>query len=233
LLGDLQTARPLPPIANPPWSRAIGGGLINKTNAAAYVAALKQYVSANARQLILDYQNWDAAKARWYNEPWLGSIRESIHGAYSANQFGPEVFPGTGLTTTFDTYALTYYDERAAHSLYKVWKAEANNPDIKTENFQFDEGSVIVKAAVFVSDDPNHQTDWWPVIKGAAEWPLYLAIPESQPGPRAAPSTASTGRARNQSRASFRTGGGRPWQAAPRRTTTASKRSRRPTSARI
>lgn len=178
-------ARPLPPMANPPWSRAIGGGLINKTNAAAYVAALKQYVSANARQLILDYQNWDAAKAHWYNEPWLGSIRESIHGTYSAGQFGPEVFPGTGLTTTFDTHVLTYYDERAAYSLYKVWKAEANNPDIKTENFQFDEGSVIVKAAMFVSDDPNHQTDWWPVTKGAAEWPLYLAIPESSPGPTA------------------------------------------------
>jgi hypothetical protein len=137
-------------------------------------AALKQYVSANARQLLVNYQNWDAAKARWFNEPWLGSIRESIHGAYAAGTFAPEVFPGTGLKVTFDTHVLTYYDERAAHTLYKAWKADATNPEIKTENFQFDEGSVIVKAAIFVSDDPNDQTDWWPVIKGAAEWPLYL-----------------------------------------------------------
>ncbi len=175
--------RPLPPIPNPPWSKATGGGLINKTNAAAYVAALKDYVSANARQLILDYKNWDAAKAHWYNEPWLGSIRESIHGTYAAGQFGPEVFPGTGLETTFDTHVLTYYDERAAYSLYKVWKADALNPDIKTANFQFDEGSVIVKAALFVSDDPSKQTDWWPVTRGAAQWPLYISIPESNPGP--------------------------------------------------
>ena len=40
---------------------------------------------------------------------------------------------------------------------------------------------------------------------------------------RAALSTASTGRARSQFRASFRTGGGRPWRAAPRRTTTGIK----------
>jgi len=169
-------AQPMLPISNPPWSKAIGGGLINKTNAAAYVAALKIYVSVNARQL-LNYQNWDAAKARWYNEPWLGSRRESIHGSYPAGQFGSEIFPGTGLNATFDTNVLTYYDERAAHTLYRVWKADAMNPEIKTANFQFDEGSVVVKAAMFVSDDPNNQNDWWPVTKGAAEWPLYLSIP--------------------------------------------------------
>ena len=174
--------QPLPPMSIPSWRGAIGSGPINKTNAAAYVAALKQYVGANARQLILNYQNWNAAAAGWFNEPWLGSIRESIHGTYAAGQFGPEVFPGTGLTATFDTHVLTYYDQRAAYSLYKVWKADAKNPDIKAANFQFDEGSVIVKAAMFVSDDPNHQTGWWPVTDGAAVWPLYLSIPESKPG---------------------------------------------------
>ncbi len=73
-------SKPLPPIKNPPWSKAIGGKQLNKENAAAYVAALKQYVSANARQLLFDYKNWDGDKAHWYTEPWLGSIRESIHG---------------------------------------------------------------------------------------------------------------------------------------------------------
>lgn len=38
---------------------------------------------------------------------------------------------------------------------------------------------MVLKAAVFVSDDPNMQTDWWPVTNGAAKWPLYLSIPES------------------------------------------------------
>lgn len=52
------------------------------------------------------------------------------------------------------------------------------NPDVKTANFQFDEGAVVVKAAMFVSDDPKVQTNWWPVTNGAAMWPLFLAIPE-------------------------------------------------------
>lgn len=77
------------------------------------------------------------------------------------------------------TRILTYYDERAAYSLYKVWKAGAMNPDVKTANFQFDEGAVVVKAAMFVSDDPKVQTNWWPVTNGAAMWPLFLAIPEA------------------------------------------------------
>ena len=70
------------PIVDPPWQKAIGGGPISAQNAPAYVAALKKYVSANARQLLLDYAHWDAAKAHWYNEPWMGSARESIHGTY-------------------------------------------------------------------------------------------------------------------------------------------------------
>lgn len=173
--------QPLPELKNPPWSRAIGGGLINKGNAGAYVAALKQYVSTNARQLLLDYKSWDAAKAKWYSEPWLGSIRESIHGTYPAGQFGPAIFPGTGLRTTFDTHVLTYYDERAAYTLFKVWGAGATSPNVKSSNFQFEEGAVVVKAAVFVSDDPSVQKDWWPVTNGSAVWPLFVAVPEEKP----------------------------------------------------
>ncbi len=175
-------AQPLPGLKNPPWLQAIGGGAITTQNAAVYVAALKQYIGANARQLLLDYKNWDAEKAHWYNEPWLGSTRESIHGTYPAGQFGPSIFPHTGLKITFDSRVLTYYDERAAYTLYKVWGASAMKPSVTTGNFQFAEGSVIVKAAVFVSDDPAMQKNWWPVIDGAAEWPVYTGIPEQWPG---------------------------------------------------
>ncbi len=181
-LSHAWPTQPLPPMSVPPWQKAIGGGRITTQNAGIYVEALKQYVSANARVLLLDYANWDAAKAGWYTEPWLGSIRESIHGTYSAGQFGPSIFPGTGLITTFDTHVLTYYDQRAAYTLYKVWGEAAMNPSITTENFQFPEGSVVVKAAVFVSDNPAVQQNWWPVTNGAAAWPIYTSIPEANPG---------------------------------------------------
>lgn len=175
-------SKPLPPIKDAPWTKAIGGHPITTQNAGLYVEALKKFVAPNARQLFLDYKNWDAAKSHWYTEPWLGSIRESIHGTYSAGQFGSSSFPGTGLITTFDTHVLTYYDERAAYTLYKVWGASAMQPDAKTANFQADEGSVIVKAAIFASDDPSVQKNWWPVTDGAAMWPLYVVIPESKKG---------------------------------------------------
>ena len=177
-------AHELPPLKNPPWSTAIRGGKISTQNAAAYVAALKNYVAPNARRLLLD-PNFDAAASHWYTEPWLGSIRESIHGTYAAGQFGPDVFPGTGLKTTFDTHVLTYYDERAAYTLYKVWSSDAIKPAVTTDNFQFPEASVVVKAAIFVADDPNVQANWWPATNGAAKWPLFIAIPEQKPGPTA------------------------------------------------
>ncbi len=78
---------------------------------------------------------------------------------------------------------LTYYDERAAYTLYKVWRASAMNPNVTTANFQFDEGSVVVKAALFCSDNPKVQSGWWPATNGAAMWPLYVAIPEKIPPP--------------------------------------------------
>jgi len=88
---------------------------INTQNAGAYANALRQYVSANARNLILNYKTWDAAKAHWYNEPWWRQ-REAISGTYAAGEFGPGIFPNTGLRTQFNTNVLTYYDERAAYT---------------------------------------------------------------------------------------------------------------------
>jgi hypothetical protein len=182
--------KPLPPMKNPPWQAAIHGQQINTTNASAYADALRTYVSQNARQLIMNYDQWDAGEARWYNEPWLGSDREAIRGTYAAGQFGPGIFPGTGLRATFGTHVLTYYDERAAYSLYKLWGASAMQPNIQTKNSQFEEGSVIVKAAVFSSVDPKQPTDWWDAMKGAQMWQLFInssgqsapATPQVWPG---------------------------------------------------
>jgi len=170
----------VPPLANPPWSAAIHGEKITVANAPAYASALRDYVAQNAKDLIMHYDTWDAAKARWYNEPWLGSLREAIHGTYPAGEFGPGIFPDTGLRATFTTHVLTYYDERAAYSLHKLWGQTAMNPNLQTGNAQFDEGSVIVKAAVFTSTDPKQPRNWWDAMKGAQEWPVYIN-PTSDP----------------------------------------------------
>jgi hypothetical protein len=164
------------PLKNAPWQEAIGNGPITIDSAAAYADALKEAVTENSRALIMHYDSWDAAKAGWYNEPWLGTLRESIHGSYPAGEFGPAIFPDTGLRATFQTHVLTYYDQRAAYSLYNFWGNSAMQPTLKTENAQFVEGSIITKAAMFASTDPNQPTDWWDAMDGAQEWPLYIPV---------------------------------------------------------
>lgn len=166
--------KPLPPLKNPPWQAAIHGGRIDTRNAQAYAYALRDYVAKNAQALIMNDSAWNAGQAGWYNEPWLGGLRESISGTYAAGEFGPGIFPDTGLRTKFSTHVLTYYDARAAYSLFKLWGQTALEPAIKTANFQFDEGSVIVKAAVFASTDPQQPSDWWDAMKGAQVWQMYF-----------------------------------------------------------
>lgn len=166
---------PLPDLKNAPWQVAIGNGPITRQNAAAYVRALKAAVTANGRQLIMHYESWNAARAGWYNEPWLGSQREAIHGTYQAGNFGPSVFPETGLDTDFNTHVLTYYDRRAAYTLNRFWGPSAMKPTMRTQDSQFAEGSIIVKAAVFASTDPKKPLNWWRAMRGAEVWPLYLA----------------------------------------------------------
>jgi hypothetical protein len=173
LSHDWPTA-PLPPITGFPWQQAIHLQQITRDNAPAYTAALKTYVTANARQLIFNYENWDAKAAGWYNQPWLGSKREAIHGAYAAGVFGPASFPGTGLRATFGTHDVSYYDTRAAYTVFKIWGTTALTPDVQLANAQYAEGSVIVKAAMFASETPGVQENWWDALKGAAVLPLYV-----------------------------------------------------------
>lgn len=168
--------RPSPKLAKAPWQAAIGFGTINTSNAAAYANALKSAVSINGRALIAHYDTWDAAKAGWFNEPWLGSLREAIHGGYAAGEFGPGIFPNTGLRTTFRTTVVTYYNERAAYTLSKVWGKDGMTPKLTTQNTQFEEGSIIVKVAFFWSTDPLKPLDWWDAMKGGQIWNIYTAV---------------------------------------------------------
>lgn len=163
----------LPPLpAELPWRKAIGNGPITVANAAAYVAALKDYIAKDMRVMLLDPANWNAAARGWYNEPWTGNLREAIHGTYVGTQgFPAELFKDSGLTKDFSTYVLTYYDRRAANALQKVWGTTAEHPAIVPGNPQFAEGGIVVKAALTTANE-----DVWPVMKGALQWPLYIYV---------------------------------------------------------
>jgi hypothetical protein len=161
-----------PPPAPAPWRAAIGNGAITPQNAGAYVTALKNYVAPQMRKLLLDYPNWNAAAEGWYNEPWLGAEREPIHGMYVGTEaFPTSQFPGTNLKAPFSTYVLTYYDSRAANTLYKVWGTDAVDPSVTPTSTQFADGSVVVKAAFTTAN-----SDVWPPMQGALQWPAYITV---------------------------------------------------------
>ena len=167
-----------PPMTNAPWQQAIDNGQITTANAQTYAEAVKQAVSANGTNLILQGGNqFNSVAAGWYNEPWTGSIREAIQGTYAAGEFGPGIFPGTGLRADFTTHVLTFYDQRAAYTLYNIWGASAMDPQVETARTQFVEGAIIVKAALFASDNVNMPTDWWDAMDGAQQWDMLIPVP--------------------------------------------------------
>lgn len=163
----------LPPApANLPWRQAIHDGRIEVSNAAAYVAALKAYVGPDMRVLLADYANWNGDQRGWYEEPWLGTLREAIHGTYvGSTPMSKDLFAGSGLVKDFTTYVLTLYDKRGAYTLSQVWGSTAENPNLNTQAAQFAEGAVVVKAAFSTAN-----ADTWPVMQGAQQWPLYITV---------------------------------------------------------
>jgi hypothetical protein len=158
------------PVPAMPWRAAINNGLITTQNAAVYTQALKDSVARDMRVLLFDYANWNAAQRGWYNEPWMGSEREAIHGMYvAASSLDTSLFTRSGLAKPITTYALTYYDRTAAQTLNRIWGATAMNPVVDAKSTQFPEGSLIVKAAFITAD-----ASVWPAMTGSQAWPAYI-----------------------------------------------------------
>lgn len=158
------------PVPAMPWRAAINNGTINTANAAAYTQALKNAVADDMRVLLQDYAHWDAAKRGWYNEPWLGAIREPIHGMYVGSSIlDKSLFSGSGLKRPITTYVLTYYDKTAAPTLNHVWGSSAMTPNVTAQSTQFAEGAIIIKAAFITAGGAL-----WPPMKGALTWPLFI-----------------------------------------------------------
>jgi hypothetical protein len=151
-----------------PWRQAIGNGQITTDNAGAYAAALKAYVAPRMRPYLLSNPD-NKAPEGMYNEPWLGAEREPLHGTYVGSSYLPvSQYPGTGLTQPFTTYVLTFYDQRAANTLYNVWGTSAMNPALTPTSGQFATGAVVVKAAFTTAN-----TDVWPPMAGALQWKIF------------------------------------------------------------
>lgn len=190
-----------PPVVTYPWTESLNGDPINVDNAGNYISIVKEYITESMVTLLADTRAddspiiWDAAAQGWYNEPWLSQLRDGIHGTYVGSPCMPAVlFPKSGLKNPFTTYVLVFYNDVAARSLYRVWgdnEERALSPQLLDENglnnAQFDEGSIIVKAAFTTSTSE----DWEPMT-GALPWNVYSAAIDCTTGnPAASPSVFS------------------------------------------
>jgi len=167
---------PPPPAGGYPWTQSLDGQPITPQTAGEYVELLKQYITDDMLQLLSDPRTvdqpsvWDPAKLGWYNQPWLAPIRDGIHGTYTGSTcFSPVLFPKSGLKQPFTTYVLVFYNDVAGRSLQKVWGSASLSPDLTNDAAQFDDGSIIVKAAFNTADAGT-----WPPMQGALPWTIYI-----------------------------------------------------------
>jgi len=152
------------------WRTAIGNGAITTANAAAYVRALKDAVARDMHTLLADYEDWNAARRGWYNDPWLGAQREAIHGMLvGIDKVDNSLFPKSALTKPFTTYVITYYNRTAAQTIGKIWGRDPNAPVLTGGATQYAEGSITVKLAFTTADGAT-----WPAMEGALAWPMMM-----------------------------------------------------------
>ena len=158
------------PAPHMPWRTAIGNGPITAASAPAYTQALKDAIARDMATLLADYEDWNAAKRGWYNDPWLGAQREPVHGMLvGIEKVDNTLFPKSGLSKPFTTYVLTYYNRTAAQTLGRIWGRNPNAPVLDGGATQYAEGSITVKLA-FTTADPAT----WPAMEGALSWPMMM-----------------------------------------------------------
>ncbi|KQQ91727.1 hypothetical protein [Massilia sp. Leaf139] len=152
-----------------PWRTAIGNQPISTATAAAYTQALKDYVARDMVALLANDGEWNAGRAGWYNDPWLGTQREAIKGLLVGNErIDDSLFPKSGLAKPFTTYVITYYNRTAGQTLGAIWR-DPHAPRLDNGATQYAEGAVTVKLA-FTTAGPAE----WPAMRGALAWPMML-----------------------------------------------------------
>ncbi|RDI12322.1 hypothetical protein [Flavobacterium sp. AG291] len=156
-------------VVNPSWQQALKGKPISESNVFAYMDSLKSYIAPNVKPFFTDNKNWTSAKYGWFNEPWIGSEREAILGAYLGNGNPAGMFKS--LKEDEAGYALVFYDSVAAYTVGQLWGKTGEKVNLTKESGQFKEGSIVVKLAFSNINAPN-----WPVLKGAETLSVYDTI---------------------------------------------------------
>ncbi|HVI44117.1 MAG TPA: hypothetical protein VM802_04590 [Chitinophaga sp.] len=160
-------------ITNPPWQQALNGQPISAANVFAFMDSLKSYVAPHLLPFFTNNHEWTAAKYGWFQEPWLGTQREAILGAYLGNGNPANMFKS--LKVDEAGYALVLYDSIAGYTVGQIWGKTGQKVNLMNDAAQFKEGSVVVKLAFSNINSPE-----WPVMKDALTFDVYDTIPTGE-----------------------------------------------------
>lgn len=157
------------PVVNPSWRQALNGQPISDKNALAYMDSLKSYIAPTILPFFTNNTGWTAAKYGWFHEPWVGSQREAILGAYFGNGNPANMFKS--LKVDEAGYALVLYDSTSAYTVWQIWGKTGEKFNLLNNAAQFKEGSVVVKLAFSNINYPE-----WPVMQGAPTFSIYDTV---------------------------------------------------------
>ena len=157
------------PVVNPSWEQALNGQPISEKNVFAYMDSLKTHVAPTLLPFLTNNKAWTAAKYGWFQEPWLGSQREAILGAYLGNGNPANMFDSLNVDEA--GYALVLYDSTAGYTVGQIWGKTGQKVNLVNDAAQFKEGSIIIK---FAFSNINYPA--WPAMQGAQIFNIYDTI---------------------------------------------------------
>lgn len=145
-----------------------------------YLWAVMAYIqegNINSGKVATDWSLCNNTGRKWFHIPFQTyeplSGREFVHGLTREAPVTMEIKTDSGshqLKTTM--WATTFYNPAAAQSLSKIW-TDAGTPKIPTQNFHFNEGSVIGKP-LFTTATSNA----YPYLTNMPVWRANINAPE-------------------------------------------------------
>ena len=125
-----------------PWEEVLEGKPLTKSNAAAYVMAVKQYIADDMRIMIDQPEKWigSSNKLNWYNQAWSAQSYprnkgwgtgweglETVYGTMTGQVINNYIFKDYGFKGPMQNHALVYYNDVAALTLNKLWKSNGGS----------------------------------------------------------------------------------------------------------
>lgn len=163
------------------WVLGADNVALTVATAPAYMARLKVFLEPTLRNMIERPLEWSPRDNGWYDMVWQGagamaggaidptSGREAILSSYPGQVLPPDnwapAYRPADSVKAVQNHAVIYYDAVSGAMLSRLWR-DIYNPDLSA--VAFPDGAMVVKVEAVTPTGEE-----WPVVSGAAEWPVY------------------------------------------------------------